>query len=673
MEDGARVRTDPASVMADALEALAAHLRAEVQFTRATRGPDRTEEFLGLFMSETEADALTAELIRKIKAGALPGRDEIEARWRAVTAARSAAPDGIWRRLATGFTLGEIELDLLLLAAAPALDPRFGRVYGFLNDDMARRHLTPALCLRLLAPRGLDAVSLHRLLSASGPLRRFGLVHLAEARPFIERPLRIDDRLVTRLIGDEAAQDLLMRRFWLLDTADAPRACAPPPAWFIDTGSGDPGPRVLNMAAGQGWRIALLRLDGLAGDARLETLRLGLREARLLKALPIVTGLGDPDAELAALLATGALAVLDAPGGWLEAGLGAAPLPAAQALDRPGLTLDRTGWLDRLLGDDPRRAIAGEAGHLGVLELIVQCLRHGDAATLQAAIGAGRAGPFGPLARLSWPATSLDDMVLCARGRGALNDFIDRRRSTQKVLVEWGLGASFGKTNGAAVLFRGPPGTGKTMAAGAVASALGLPLVRIDLSGLVSKFIGETEKNLERVFCAAESISALLFFDEADSLFGRRSDVSDAHDRYANLETSYLLQRLETFTGVAVLASNLHQNIDEAFLRRLDLIVDFPVPAAAERLALWRRIEATRAPLADDVDLETLAARFELTGGEIRNCWIDAAHRAARADTAITMRQLVEAVGRELIKQGRPIRKSEFGEHFALVRAGGTP
>ena len=662
MDDAFAIRPDPSALMADAMNALAARLRAEVCFTQATRGDGRKPDFLGLFMDEAEADAVTAELAGLAKTGALAGREEIEARWEAVRETRRADRDGIWARMATAFCLSEIELDLIVLAAAPALDPRIGRVYGFLNDDMTRRHLTPALALRLLGSRHLDTVSLHRLLSPFAPLRRFALLDLEEARPFIERPLRINEQILTRLLGDEAVLDPLRERFWLLPVAQQVTPCLQPPAWVAGP---EAGARILNAAEEAGWLVSLISLPGLEGAARVDAVRLGVREARLLRALPVVLKAGAPDGQIASVLSTGAVLVTETPSHWLEAGLQAAPAP--------GMTggRDQSGWLDTLFADDPRAGAVRAADHVALLDLIALACRHREPAALAMQLDAGRASPFGPLARLNRPTVTLDDMVLGARTRTALQDFIAQQRSADLVLGEWGLGAGFGKNQGAAALFRGPPGTGKTMAASAVASALDRPLVRIDLSGLVSKYIGETEKNLERVFTAAETSGALLFFDEADALFGRRSDVSDAHDRYANLETSYLLQRLECFSGVAVLASNLHQNIDDAFLRRLDQIVDFPAPTRAERFALWRRIETTKAPLAEDVDLKMLADRFELTGGEIRNCWLDAAHRAARMGGPITLAHLIEAVGRELIKQGRPIRKTEFGDHFALVRAGG--
>jgi SpoVK/Ycf46/Vps4 family AAA+-type ATPase len=229
-----------------------------------------------------------------------------------------------------------------------------------------------------------------------------------------------------------------------------------------------------------------------------------------------------------------------------------------------------------------------------------------------------------------------------------------------RVLDEWGLARKLAPSYGVSALFAGAPGTGKTMAAEVIARELGLDVYKIDLSGLVSKFIGETEKNLERVFSEAESSNAILFFDEADAVFGKRSEVKDAHDRYANIETSYLLQRMEAYDGVTILATNLRANLDEAFTRRLHAIIDFPFPDAAQRLQIWKALLPTTAPIAGEVDLDLLARRFKIAGGSIRNVWVAAAYLAAAQGDAITMQHLLHATRRELQKLGRLTDERDF-------------
>ena len=210
------------------------------------------------------------------------------------------------------------------------------------------------------------------------------------------------------------------------------------------------------------------------------------------------------------------------------------------------------------------------------------------------------------------------------------------------------------------MLFAGESGTGKTMAAGVIAGDLGLDLFRVDLATVVSKYVGETEQNLDRIFAAAEGSNALLLFDEADALFGKRSEVRDAHDRYANIEVAYLLQRMEAYTGGVILATNLRNNMDDAFLRRLDVLIEFPFPEPADRRRLWRRLVPAEAPITDDVDLDLLADRFRLTGGSIRNCSVTAAFLAADERTAIGMPHLLRAVAQELRKHGRLTLEADF-------------
>jgi SpoVK/Ycf46/Vps4 family AAA+-type ATPase len=218
------------------------------------------------------------------------------------------------------------------------------------------------------------------------------------------------------------------------------------------------------------------------------------------------------------------------------------------------------------------------------------------------------------------------------------------------------------------VLFAGPPGTGKTMAAEVIAADLRQDLYRIDLSSIVSKYIGETEKNLEGVFRSAEAGAAVLVFDEADALFGKRSEVRDAHDRFANVETAYLLQRLEAFTGIAILTTNLRGNIDDAFTRRLDFVVEFPMPEEAERRLIWRRAFPPAAPLADDVDLPFLARKFRISGGHIRNIALTAAYLAAADALPIGMRHLVRATRREHQKIGRLVGEADLERYYPLLK-----
>ncbi|MCW2642541.1 MAG: ATPase, partial [Dactylosporangium sp.] len=271
------------------------------------------------------------------------------------------------------------------------------------------------------------------------------------------------------------------------------------------------------------------------------------------------------------------------------------------------------------------------------------------------------------LARRIEPAVGWDDLVLPAPVRAQLRELAARARLRDRVLDEWRMRPGGGRGRGIAALFAGDSGTGKTMSAEVVAGSLGLDLYTVNLATVVDKYVGETEKNLERIFTEAAGVNGVLLFDEADAIFGKRSEVRDAHDRYANIESAYLLQRMETFDGIAVLATNLRANLDEAFTRRLDLVVDFPMPDEAARRALWDRCLGTRIPRSSEVDLGFLARSFELAGGHIRSAAITAAYLAAEAGHPVGMAELVGAVGREYRKLGRLTLASEFGPYLSLA------
>jgi hypothetical protein len=261
--------------------------------------------------------------------------------------------------------------------------------------------------------------------------------------------------------------------------------------------------------------------------------------------------------------------------------------------------------------------------------------------------------PLAGLARkLAFP-YGWDDLVLPSDQLGQLHELCARVRHRQVVYEVWGFGRKLAHGRGLHVLFAGPPGTGKTMAAAVIANELGLELFRIDLAQVVSKFIGETEKNLERVFVAAEQSDAILFFDEADALFGKRSEVKDSHDRYANIEISYLLQRMEEYDGLAILATNLRQHLDEAFLRRLQVSVEFPFPDETHRRRIWATLFPPEAPLGPDVDFDLLARELKLAGGNLKNIALAAAFGAAADGSTIDLAHLARAAWREHQKLGR--------------------
>jgi hypothetical protein len=310
-----------------------------------------------------------------------------------------------------------------------------------------------------------------------------------------------------------------------------------------------------------------------------------------------------------------------------------------------------------------------EAASLARVEASLAGRKRATRADLSAGARAASSRRLGELARRLEPGPGWDDLILPERQLTALHAMSSFLRNRERVLAAWGYQRIAGD-QGLTVLFAGESGTGKTLAARVVAGAAELDVYRVDLSSLFSKWVGETEKNLERVFRAAESANAVLFFDEADVVFGKRTEASDSSDRYANLETAFLLQRIEDYEGIVVLATNLRSNIDEAFVRRLDVVVDFPPPDVATRTRLWRALLPDTAPLDDDIDLDFLASSFELSGGGIRNCSVAAALLAADEGERIGMHHLVRAVSMEYAKLGRLTAEADFGRFHGLLTNG---
>ena len=252
------------------------------------------------------------------------------------------------------------------------------------------------------------------------------------------------------------------------------------------------------------------------------------------------------------------------------------------------------------------------------------------------------------------------DLILPERQKRRLREVCYQLQYRHRVMDEWNLKERMPYGTGISLVFSGPPGTGKTMAAGILAGKLGVELYRVSLPAVVSKYIGETEKNLQEIFEKAEKSQAALFFDEADVLFGKRTEVKEANDKYSNLEAAFLLQRMEEFDGITILATNLLKNMDEAFRRRMKLIIEFPFPDKEQRLELWKRSIPEAMPT-EGLDLEFLAERFELSGSEIRNVIYQAAFLAAAEDGALTMHTVMRAVAGEYEKNGKVLSRQEAG------------
>jgi hypothetical protein len=653
--------------------------------------PSPDDPFLGLYLSDDHVD-------RMLSGSVSPGNDRahdslVAALEEEARQAEAAGASNRLQDLAGRAGLDELDVELLLVALVPDVDSRFERLYGYLNDDVTRRRATVGLGLELCGASAWSGEARSRV-SSDAPLIRSGLILVEEPeRPFLSRSLRVPDRVAAYLLGDDRP-DPLVTPLIRSDVIAQTEGVAIPLGKVLAGGGvrlvylrerpGGSGPAIAAAAlTPAGYGVLPIDLDHLNPDTELETAVKAIGREALLSAAAVVAG------PIEALLDRGPSAVR-----------------AFAALPGPVLLHGRASWepgwsrlvplvVDTLVGSSAERRDRWEKS-LGAdapaglcdADVATQFLLSGDqvaraveSARLQARLAgvdvdlehlrAGARAQNGAglerLARRIQPGVSWRDLVLASPTAEALRELAARARRRELVLDTWNMRPGGGRGRGITVLFAGDSGTGKTMSAEVVAGDLGLDLYAVNLATVVDKYVGETEKNLERIFAEADGVNAVLLFDEADALFGKRSEVRDANDRYANIEVGYLLQRMETFDGLAILATNLRANVDDAFVRRLDMIVDFPAPDAELRRVLWDRCLAPDVPRDLDLDLDFCARAFELAGGNIRSIALTAAYLAADSGRPVAMADLIRAVHREYRKLGRMVVASEFGDYYPLT------
>ncbi|MGI5154078.1 ATP-binding protein [Microbispora sp. CA-102843] len=604
-------------------------------------------------------------------------------------------------KLGRMFGLTEFDLDVILLCLAPELDRGYERLYAYLHDDVTRRRPTVELALNLFCPDLAGKVAARTRLTQAGPLRASRLVDLHdEPGPLLGSSLRLEPRVAGYLLGDDSVDDRLRVYTRLVHPAVGPGEPAVPDA--LSRLAGQPPENCvlyLQGAYGAGRRTAaaaafdrpLLVVAGrrlAAGDADefTELVHLIGREARLQEALLYwedFESAKENDTRLAALFwlleAVPGPAFLSGSATWEPAGdlRGLTFLRIPFPLPGPGerLRLWQAALADACVPPSDLADLAGmfrlSGGQIHDAAVTARnlALARDPAATqvtladLHAACRLHSNRRLAELAVQITPHYTWHDIVLPDDQMAQLREIYDQVRHRNLVYDTWGFDGKLAMGKGLNVLFAGSPGTGKTMAADVLAHSLGLSLYKIDLSAVVSKYIGETEKNLARIFAEATTSNAILFFDEADALFGKRTQVRDAHDRYANVETSYLLQKMEEYDGMVVLATNLLKNMDEAFVRRLHVTVEFPVPGVADRRRIWEQIWPAAMPRDLDLDLDFLARRVEVAGGSIRNIALAGAFLAAADGGMVTMAHLLHATRREYQKMGKVLTAGELGDH----------
>jgi AAA+ superfamily predicted ATPase len=679
------------------------------------------DPFRGLHISQQEV----AQLLTRPAGVPTLYRDESLAEFHA-KAGNGIAPLA-W--LAKELDLSPFDLDLLMIALAPELDLRYERLYAYLQDDVSRRRPGVDLALNLLCPTVQAKLMRRSHFGSHAPLIRHGLLYLIPDPNQVQPPLlahymKLDEQVVRLLLGqkdlsptispfsrlikptislDELALSGDLQRALSALVLQARKACLPLRLYF----HGPPGVgkrRTAEALAGESGMpflsVNLSEAANASGNFEL-VLKLIFREAWFQDTLLYLGNLEaiSNDERAIQCLST---ALAGSRGIVILAGTQKRlPAPMAYTTEMavpfpmPAFAQRRHHW-QTALGD------AGVALDAQDLDALAARFRLTPGRITSAVIAARndalwRSATLSPdqnpapsslqpmlsdlfaaareqsghdieaLARKVEPGYTWDDIVLPPDHLAHLKEICDQARYRHIVYGAWGFDRKMHLGKGLNVLFSGLPGTGKTMGAEVIAHELGLDLYKIDLSQVVSKYIGETEKNLDRIFTAAENTNAILFFDEADTLFGKRTQVHDAHDRYANIEVGYLLQKMEEYDGIAILATNMHQNMDEAFIRRVKLSVEFPFPEEPYRYRIWRGHFPAEAPSSDDIDFVFLARQFHLAGGNIKNIVLNASFMAAAEGQCIHMKHLILAARREFQKMGKSCTRAVFGEYMSLV------
>jgi len=702
-------------------------LLIQVQIRRA-RQLHQDDEFQGLYISEQEVDSLLARPIG-LPCWAVTPQDEL-ARDRENNLSRlnaqlenrkslSLEQNAPLRLaiLANKLQLNPFDVDVILICLAAELDLRYERLFAYLQDDVTRKRPSIDLALNLLCASFAEKLEGRERFATASPLIKNRLISLSEdtagsKTSLLNRHIKLDDRIVNYLLGSDEI-DARLNREISLHKAQIPIENLILPTDMLSR------LRVLfeNRANGQGLN---LYFQGPYGVGKRSTAAALCQLASLKLIVVSVEHVSGADSDFAALIQLisreavlqnaavywhGFDALLDAER------RGRLAILLEELAVRKGVVFlaGETVWEPSDIPDLPpfvriefpvpayseRLLFWGRATELGCANDVdsvglANKFRFTGGQIRDAALTARNLArcrdpenvqvnmtdlleacrlqsnrKLAALATRIKPHYVWSDIVLPPDSLRQLREICNAVEFRSIVYEEWGFDNKLSLGKGLGLLFAGPSGTGKTMAAEVLAGELGLDLYKIDLSTVVSKYIGETEKNLSRIFTEAATSNAVLFFDEADALFGKRSEVRDSHDRYANIEINYLLQRMEEYEGTVILATNLRKNMDDAFVRRIQFTIEFPFPHADQRLAIWQRVWPKNMPH-EDLDLDFMARRFEISGGNIRNIALATAFLGAEDGGRVKMKHLIRATWQEYQKMGKVVMEGEFGEYEHL-------
>ncbi len=675
-------------------------------------GQDPSDTFRGLYISDNEAKDLAVRAFatnwgstisleqdeEKAFACALTIADELIENIR--NAAQSRGYEPSLDRLMRVFSLSSFELYTIAICLAPHLDIRYERLYGYLQDDVTRKLPTVNLVLNLLCEPGEARLPAYSNFFSDAALLRNNLISLSgEGNSgnfhLLSRTIHLDETIAMWIMGQYQPGEGSRQCISVIEPPGEEDLCI-----LAGNASGEIEKQVdkkpilvfygpdrtsqdtAALFAGKLMNQKILKAD-LSAAANNEIpvypiIRKVLRDSIITGYLPYFyawdNSLEDgilPESILQELCDFPNAVIISGRNFWHAIGISRNRPFTWLEFPIPNYEQRLTIWDHFLVGEVSQGSmnVPALAGAFALTTTQIRdavasakdlANKHGDVITQDYLYLAARAHSnprLATLARKLTPRYEWTDIVLPEDQINLLREIITTVRTRPKVLEEWGLGLKLVSSRGITILFAGPPGTGKTMAAEIIAQELKLDLYKIDLANVISKYIGETEKNLERIFTEAEASNAILFFDEADALFGKRSEVRDSHDRYANIEISYLLQRMEAYDGVSILATNLRANLDEAFTRRLQFVVDFPFPSEEYRHRIWKALFPPSVPRAEDLDFRSLAKNYKIAGGNIRNILVNATYQAASDGGVLTMEHLLHGVRRELQKMGRLVEE----------------
>lgn len=678
------------------------------------------DDFRGLFISEDEVNSILQTPVHQKKTDESTDHwtEKIETITKEIIAKKNESIKQnkklLLPALSKIFHLSPFEENVLLICLAPELDLRYEKLYSYLQNDVTKKRPTVDLIIRLLYSSIRDRIRAREYFSNSSTLLSNRLIYFSNedsSQLLLSRSVRTDDKIIDFLLGTNEIDHRIKRHSFLVkprrtlselilaDEITRPIAGLvkkysnknPPVLYF--RGPYGTGKKMAAEAISKELGVSLFVVDSktLLKNESFEIREIIIREALLQDSLLY---LEDFDSlfsdENAGNAAKYIIRELDRYPGWIILS-GEADIELGSILkDRgfisfgfkmPSYLHRKELWKSLMNGnisnDVDIGALAGKFNFSGGLikdaitasQNISIAKNKGSKLSTEDLFEGCRAQSNKKLisfARKIESTNTWDDIFLPDDTKKQLNEVCGYIKYKGTIYAEWGFDKKLSLGKGLNVLFSGPSGTGKTMVAGIIANEVKLDLYKIDLSNVVSKYIGETEKNLSRIFKEAETTNAIIFFDEADALFGKRSEVRDSHDRYANIEINYLLQKMEEYEGIVILASNFSNNIDEAFLRRLHFKINFPSPDEKLREKIWRNIFPGKTPLADNIDYSFLSM-FKITGGNMKNIALSAAFLAADDCGVIKMEHIIKGTQREFQKIGKLCTKEDFGEYYKIL------